>query len=327
MSFLNKVLEVLEFVGEALESYQAPKIYPTLQAALHKYLDGEGYLLIESSPFSAKLEKSGTLSPKTVTLAVREDGSVYIVESGFFGEKTVFPKTAGAPTPKKFKQTLEEMELDAEEIEDEEDDEEIEEGDWIDEKGIVITLFLMFGKLAKTDSKVSKEETYTIKAIMTEAELDKETRKIAIESFREGKETRTPFREIAIKLAQNAKDKEMLEVALYCLVRIATAEGVLHAQEERYLNEAVTAFELPLETLTEALEEILPDMEKYYGILGCDSSVSDDELKRCYREISRQYHPDRISSKDLPPGFIEFATKKFQEIQNAYEAIVKNRKL
>ncbi len=305
MSFLNKVMEVLEFVGEALESYQAPKTYPTLQAALHKYLDGEGYLVKKSSPFSAKLEKPGTFSPKTVTLTVKEDGSVYIVESGFFGEETVFPKTAGAPTPEKFKQTLEEEKR---------------------EKIVFTRFFMMFGKLAKADSKVSKEEKNAIKAIMTEAGFDKKTRKMAIERVRKGKETKTPFREIAIEFAKNAKDKEMLEAALNCLVQIATADGVLHAQEERYLNEAVTAFELPLETLTEALEEILPDMERYYGILGCDSSVSDDELKRCYREIIQQYHPDRTSSKDLAPSIIEFANHKFQEIQNAYEAIVENRK-
>ena len=313
MSFLNKVREVLEFVdeaaefvGEALESYQAPKIYPTLEAALHKYLDGEGYKKIKSSPFSAKLEKPGTFSPKTVTLTVKEDGSVYIVESGFFGEETVFPKTAGAPTPEKFKQTLEEEKR---------------------EKIVFTRFFMMFGKLAKADSKVSKEEKDAIKAIMTEAEFDKKTRKMAMECFRKGKETKTPFREIAIEFAKNAKDKEMLEAALNCLVRIATADGILNAHEERYLNEAVTAFELPLETLTGALEEVLPDMEKYYEILGCDSSVSDDELKRCYREKSRKYHPDPISSKDLPPEIIELATKKFQEIQNAYEAIVENRKL
>ena len=308
MSFLNKVREVLEFVdeaaefvGEALESYQAPKIYPTLEAALHKYLDGEGCKKIKSSPFSAKLEKPGTFSPKTVTLTVKEDGSVYIVESGFFGEETVFPKTAGAPTPKKFKQTLGEMELDVEEIEDEEDDEEMEERYWI---VFTRSLFVMFGKLAETDSKASEEEKDTIKAIMTEAEFDKETRKMAIEWFKKGRKTKTPFLEVAIECAKNAKDKEMLEAALNCLVRIATADGILNAHEERYLNEAVTAFELPLETLTGALEEVLPDMEKYYEILGCDSSVSDDELKRCYREKSRKYHPDPISSKDLPPEII-----------------------
>ena len=188
------------------------------------------------------------------------------------------------------------------------------------------TLFLMFGKLAKTDSHVSQEGIDSIKTVMTNAELDQEARKVAIEFFNEGKETRTPFREIAAEFAQYAEDVEMRRDALDCLVLIATADGALHATEEQYLNEAVVAFGLPPNILTEALEEILPDMQKYYAILGCDPSVSDEELKRCYRELSLKYHPDRISSKDLPSHLLKLAEEKFKEIQNAYQIITQHRK-
>lgn len=187
------------------------------------------------------------------------------------------------------------------------------------------TLFLMFGKLAKTDSHVSQAEIDSIKTVMTHAELDREARKAAIEFFNEGKETRTPFRELAAEFARYAEEVEMRRDTLDCLVLIATADGALHEREERYLNEAVVAFGLPPNALAEALEEILPDMRKYYAILGCDPSVSDDELKRCYREKSLQYHPDRISSKDLAPDFLKFAEEKFKEIQNAYQIVTQHR--
>lgn len=180
----------------------------------------------------------------------------------------------------------------------------------------------MFGKLAKTDSHVSQEEIDAIKTIMTDAELNQEARKVAIEFFNEGKETRTPFRELAAEFAQYAEDVEVRRDALYCLVLIATADGVLHATEEQYLNEAVAAFGLS----PNVLKEILPDMQQYYAILGCTPSASDDELKRCYRELSLQYHPDRISPKDLPPHLLKLAEEKFKEIQNAYQIITQHRK-
>ena len=87
------------------------------------------------------------------------------------------------------------------------------------------------------------------------------------------------------------------------------------------VNEHV--FELDEETDDEEQEAL----QKCYEILGCDPSVSDDELKRCYREVSRQYHPDVISSKNLAPDFEKFAKEKFQNIQNAYQAITEHRKL
>ena len=52
--------------------------------------------------------------------------------------------------------------------------------------------------------------------------------------------------------------------------------------------------------------------------------VSDEELQAKYRELCRQYHPDRVAS--LAPEVAELATEKFQEIQVAYEYISTIRK-
>ena len=188
------------------------------------------------------------------------------------------------------------------------------------------TMFLMFGKIAKGDSLVSKDEINTIEAIMAEIELDRDTRERVIEIFNRGKTTKTPFKEIAAEFAQHAEDIEFRRYVLYCLVRIAAADGVLHEQEEHHLNDAVAAFGLPPEVLTEAREEILPDMRKYYELLGCEPSVADDELTQCYRKLCQQYHPDRISSKNLAPDFLKFAEQKFKDIQEAYEIVTEHRK-
>lgn len=50
-----------------------------------------------------------------------------------------------------------------------------------------------------------------------------------------------------------------------------------------------------------------------YEILGVSKSADDEEIKRSYRKLSLKYHPDRNSDPE--------ATKKFQEINNAYESI------
>ena len=315
MSFWEKVVDV---AGAIWDEYRVSQIYPTLKDALHKYRGTDEYFLKECDLFSAKLEKYGAFGTKTVTLTVQDDGSVYIVESGFLGGETVFPKTAGTPTPQQFKQMIQEKERQNQAPQALNEEEEMDFA--------LGTLFLMFGKLAKTDSHVLQEEIDVIKDFMTEAEWDQDAQEVAIEFFNEGTETRTPFRELATEFAQYAEDVEMRRDALNCLVRIATADGELHSMEKHFLKEAVAEFGLPSSVLTEALEEVFPDLQKDYEILGCDPSVSDAELTKCYRDLSLQYHPDRISSKDLAPDFTEFAKEKFQEIQNAYDNIVKHRK-
>ena len=64
-----------------------------------------------------------------------------------------------------------------------------------------------------------------------------------------------------------------------------------------------------------------------YEILKCNPSDSDDQIKRQYRRLVQEYHPDRIASLDLPQEFNQLAHDKFREITQAYEAIKKERGL
>jgi molecular chaperone DnaJ len=51
-----------------------------------------------------------------------------------------------------------------------------------------------------------------------------------------------------------------------------------------------------------------------YQILGVDRDASDEEIKRAYRRLAKQYHPD------ANPGD-EYAAKKMQEVNDAYDRI------
>jgi len=50
----------------------------------------------------------------------------------------------------------------------------------------------------------------------------------------------------------------------------------------------------------------------YYGILGVPRNASDGEIKKAYRKLAMQYHPDRN------PGKEKWANEKFKEINEAY---------
>ena len=62
-----------------------------------------------------------------------------------------------------------------------------------------------------------------------------------------------------------------------------------------------------------------------YETLGCFPEMSDEELKREFRELCRVFHPDRLAGEEIPAGIIRLAGKRFQEIQSAYEVVVKSR--
>src|SRR5687767_5783951 len=54
-------------------------------------------------------------------------------------------------------------------------------------------------------------------------------------------------------------------------------------------------------------------MADYYSLLGVSKASSPDEIKKAYRKMALQYHPDRNKTKE--------AEEKFKEINQAYEVL------
>ena len=65
----------------------------------------------------------------------------------------------------------------------------------------------------------------------------------------------------------------------------------------------------------------------YYEILECDKNVTNEELKKLYKEQIKKYHPDKIQGKDLPKQFIELAENQIKEINKAYDYLKKIRNI
>ena len=53
----------------------------------------------------------------------------------------------------------------------------------------------------------------------------------------------------------------------------------------------------------------------YYKILGLNNNASNDEIKKAYRRLAMQYHPDRNHGKE------EWASDKFKEINEAFTVL------
>ncbi len=58
-----------------------------------------------------------------------------------------------------------------------------------------------------------------------------------------------------------------------------------------------------------------------YGVLGIQPESSQDEIKKAYRRLMNQHHPDKLASKGLPEGMLKLAIEKTQQITAAYEMV------
>lgn len=195
------------------------------------------------------------------------------------------------------------------------------------------TTFLVMGHIAKVDGRVSPQEISTAKSIMDQMQLSADQRKAAIKLFDQGKSADFPLEEVLQQFRQECHRRRNL-IQMFIEIQIATAlaDGRVDAAEKKSLyiigdtlgfarsqidhlfNIANNAEASASDTLTTA---------QAYKILGVSKDSSEAEIKKAYRRLMSQHHPDKLVAKGLPEEMIALATEKTQEIRKAYDLVKK----
>jgi DnaJ like chaperone protein len=107
------------------------------------------------------------------------------------------------------------------------------------------------------------------------------------------------------------------------LFTVALADGVLHPAEEKILKAAPSLIGLQSGAFEAVRRQFVSSLSHHYAVLGLEDGVDMSSVKKAYRKLVSEYHPDKIVSKGLPEDFTKFAEEKFREINESYEAISK----
>lgn len=192
-----------------------------------------------------------------------------------------------------------------------------------------IALFSMLGKMAKSDGIVSSDEVQAVdNFIKNKLKLNSEQRKFAIKIFNESKDSDYTFEDFANNFYKiNSNQPNMLFFMLTALFETASADGKLHSAEEELLLKAKNIFNISNGEYDNLKNHYFPTIvsDKYYSVLNCTSSDSNEIIKSNYRKLVQEFHPDKIGNKGLPEEFNLYAKTKFQEIQDAYDYIKNER--
>ncbi len=185
--------------------------------------------------------------------------------------------------------------------------------------------FAMLGKMAKADGRVCDDEINVIRSFMRDKlRLDATTQQFAMGVFNEAKDNNTPFEDYARQLGQVFQSEQQLRMMFFeMLFTVALADGVLHPAEEKILRAAPPLLGLHGNVYDTVKRQFVNDLSHHYATLGLDDGADMSVVKKAYRKLVTEYHPDKIVSKGLPEDFTKFAEEKFREINEAYEAINK----
>ena len=111
----------------------------------------------------------------------------------------------------------------------------------------------------------------------------------------------------ALQIARLFRDNPaMLEDILDGLFEIAKADGVLHPGELAFLERVAEIFGFaPAEFRRIRASHFGPDAADPYAILGVAHDASEDEIKRTYRFLVRENHPDSLIARGVPEEFVK----------------------
>ena len=199
--------------------------------------------------------------------------------------------------------------------------------------------FSVMGYIAKADGQVSKDEIALARKIMGEMQLDDLQKKAAIALFDTGKSKDFDLSPVLLQFRKECHRRStLLQMFLEIQVHAAFADGKLDPRENSALEEIARQLGFRRGDLAMIIEMIRagghagPDSRATksvadpYKVLGVSADMPLADIKKAYRRLLSQHHPDKLVSKGLPEEMIKLANQKTHEIREAWKQIKETHK-
>lgn len=220
--------------------------------------------------------------------------------------------------------------------------------------------FSVMGHIAKADGRVSPEEISLANRIMDQMSIIGEMRTTAVNLFQQGKGNDFPLDDVLAQFYRECHRRtDLIRMFLEIQIQEALADGGMDDKEERLLLHIcsqlrVSQFDYERLKIRVQAQQRFNDytsqhrqghqyrrqnqgrqqspwqsqssLQDAYEVLGLSPSSSEDEVKKAYRRLMSQNHPDKLVAKGLPEEMMKLAKEKTQKIAKAYETIQQARK-
>lgn len=225
------------------------------------------------------------------------------------------------------------------------------------------TTFAVFGHIAKAKGRVTEADIELARALMARLKLDGAAQQLAQEAFTLGKEPHFPLRQVIQEFREACGARtDLLRFFVEVQMQAALQDGELDANEQQILFTIAEImgmsrfqFEQMIAMIMAAQQfrsggyyqqegryhqsqggyshsqsggygyqqPVKPSIEAAYTVLGVTAQDDQNTVKRAYRKLMNEHHPDKLAAKGLPDEMMELAKEKAQQIQSAYDLICK----
>lgn len=216
------------------------------------------------------------------------------------------------------------------------------------QKAFFDALFSTLGHLSKADGAVTADEIRMVESLMQRMQITGEDRQRAIRLFNQGKAADFDLQQALETFThQSMVRQDLRQMFTEILVEAAFSSGRVTEAEHEILYRVARLLRIPGPVFAAMLHargfggtgagsggsqgrqyapgKQVGSLEQAYAKLGLESSATDAEVKKAYRKLVSQYHPDKLVSRGLPEEMMEIAKTRVREINLAYDQVKQTR--
>lgn len=183
-----------------------------------------------------------------------------------------------------------------------------------------IAVIALGAKMAKADGQVTRGEVSAFREVFQIAQDDEAG---AARVFNLARQDVAGFEEYAARIkAMFGDETGALSDLLEGLFHIAVADGQYHPDENVFLERVAEIFDVPEREFQQMRCRFVPDRAPDpYQVLGASPDDSFETLRKRYRAMVRESHPDRMMARGVPVEAMRLAEKRMIDINRAWEHI------
>jgi DnaJ like chaperone protein len=183
-----------------------------------------------------------------------------------------------------------------------------------------IAVIALSAKMAKADGLVTRDEVTAFREVFQIAQADEAG---AARVFNLARQDVAGFEEYANRIRRMfSDDTNALGDLMEGLFHIAMADGVYHPNEDAFLERVAEIFGVSDAEFRSLRSRFVPNAgTDPYTVLGVTPDTPLDEIRKAWRQMVRDTHPDRMMARGVPEEAIKLAEKRMVDINRAWEDI------